>query len=55
MFNRKSPRNSGVSTLTFRLWDFTGTALLNLFMFLFIIAYLSPLPFMIIAALTPSD
>jgi multiple sugar transport system permease protein len=55
MFNRKSPHNSGVSTLTFRLWDFTGTALLNLFMFLFIIAYLSPLPFMIIAALTPSD
>ncbi len=55
MFNRKSPRNSGVSTLTFRLWDFTGTALLNLFMFLFIIAYLSPLPFMVIAALTPSD
>jgi len=55
MFNRKSPRNSGVSTLTFRLWDFTGTALLNLFMFLFIIAYLSPLPFMFIASLTPSD
>lgn len=55
MFNRKSPRNSGVSTLTFRLWDFTGTALLNLFMFLFIIAYLSPLPFMIIASLTPGD
>jgi len=55
MFNRKSPRNSGVSTLTFRLWDFTGTALLNLFMFLFIIAYLSPLPFMFIASLTPGD
>jgi len=55
MFNRKSPRNSGVSTLTFRLWDFTGTALLNLFMFLFLIAYLSPLPFMVIAALTPSN
>jgi multiple sugar transport system permease protein len=55
MFNRKTKRNPNVSTLTFRLWDFTGTALLNLFMFLFIIAYLSPLPFMVIAALTPSD
>lgn len=53
MFRRK--RNPNVSTLTFRLWDFTGTALLNLFMFLFIIAYLSPLPFMVIAALTPND
>jgi len=55
MFNRKSARNSGVSTLTFRLWDFTGTAMLNLFMFLFIVAYLSPLPFMVIASLTPSN
>ena len=55
MFNRKSTRKHGVSTLTFRLWDFTGTAMLNLFMFLFLIAYLSPLPFMVIAALTPSD
>ena len=43
------------SRLTYRLWDFTGTALLNLFMFLFLIAYLSPLPFMVIASLTPRD
>jgi ABC-type sugar transport system, permease component len=35
------------------LWDFTGTAMLNLFMFLFLVAYLSPLPFMVIASLTP--
>src|SRR6185369_14574346 len=55
MFNRRSTRKQHVSTLTFRLWDFTGTALLNLFMFMFLIAYLSPLPFMVIAALTPSD
>lgn len=55
MFKRRSARNSGVSTLTFRLWDFTGTAMLNLFMFLFILVYLSPLPFMVIASLTPSD
>jgi len=41
--------------LSFKLWDFSGSALLNLFMFLFIIAYLSPLPFMVIASLTPRD
>jgi multiple sugar transport system permease protein len=43
------------SRLTYRLWDFTGTALLNLFMVLFLVAYLSPLPFMVIASLTPRD
>jgi multiple sugar transport system permease protein len=43
------------SRLTYRLWDFTGTALLNLFMLLFLVAYLSPLPFMVIASLTPQD
>jgi multiple sugar transport system permease protein len=41
--------------LTYRLWDFTGTALLNLFIFLFLVAYLSPLPFMVIASLTPRN
>jgi multiple sugar transport system permease protein len=50
-----SKRSRDHSTLTFKLWDFTGTALLNLFMFLFIIAYLSPLPFMVIASLTNRD
>ena len=53
--NRKSSRRSDASTLTLRLWDFTGTAMLNLFVFLFLVAYLSPLPFMVIASLTPRD
>jgi multiple sugar transport system permease protein len=52
---KRSKRKQELSTLSFKLWDFTGTALLNFFMFLFIIAYLSPLPFMIIASLTPSN
>lgn len=52
---KRSRHNSDASRLTFQLWDFTGTAMLNLFMFLFIIAYLSPLPFMLIASLTPRD
>jgi len=52
---QKSNRRTSFSRLTYQAWDFTGTALLNLFIFLFIIAYLSPLPFMLIAALTPHD
>jgi multiple sugar transport system permease protein len=43
------------SRLTFKLWDFTGTAMLNLFIFLFLVAYLSPLPFMVIASVTPRN
>ncbi len=54
-FSRKALRKSGASRLTLRLWDFTGTAMLNLFIFLFLVAYLSPLPFMVIASLTPRD
>jgi multiple sugar transport system permease protein len=55
IFNRRQSRRRDASTLTLRLWDFTGTAMLNLFMSLFIIAYLSPLAFMLIASLTPSN
>jgi multiple sugar transport system permease protein len=52
---RNSQRKSDASYLTLRLWDFTGTAMLNLFVFLFLVVYLSPLPFMVIASLTPRD
>ncbi len=52
-FNRQTSPKQDVPRLTAKLWDFTGTALLNLFMFLFLVTYLSPLPFMIIASLTP--
>ena len=51
----KSKGRHDASRLTFKLWDFTGTAMLNLFMFMFLVAYLSPLPFMVIASLTPQD
>ena len=54
-FRSESSPRKDVSRLTARLWDFTGTAMLNLFMFLFLLAYLSPLPFMVIASLTPHD
>src|SRR5687767_6593302 len=52
---KKSNHGWDHSRLTLRLWDFTGTALLNLFVLLFIVAYLSPLSFMVIASLTPHD
>ena len=52
---QRSKRRRELSTLSFKLWDFSGTALLNLFMLIFIVAYLSPLPFMVIASLTPRD
>jgi len=48
IFSRKNP---GVSTLTFRLWEFTGTALLNLFILLILLAYLSPLAYMVVTSL----
>lgn len=54
-FRTKTSRQSDASHLTQRLWNFTGTAMLNLFVFLFLVAYLSPLPFMVIASLTPRD
>ena len=54
-FSRRRSSAESQSRLSSRLWDFTGTALLNLFMFLFMIAYLSPLPFMAIASLTPKN
>jgi multiple sugar transport system permease protein len=49
IFNR---HRQDVSTLTFKLWDFTGTALINLFVFMFILVYLSPLSFMVISSFT---
>ena len=43
------------STLTLRLWEFTGTGLLNLFLWIVVVAYLSPLSFMVITALKTAD
>jgi multiple sugar transport system permease protein len=39
------------STLALRLWEFTGTALLNLFIFILLIVYLSPLSYTIVTSL----
>lgn len=47
----KSAKRSSESLLTFRLWEFTGTAILNLFMLIILAAYLSPLAYMFITSL----
>lgn len=48
-------RRTGLSTLTMRLWDFTGTALVNFFVFLFLLIYLSPMSYMLVTALKSHD
>ena len=40
-----------VSTLGLRLWEFTGTAFVNLFVFLLLMVYLSPLSYMVVSSL----
>jgi len=54
LFRRK--KNVGESTLTLRLWEFTGSALLNLLIFLLLAAYLSPLVYMFVTSVkTPAE
>lgn len=48
---RRRPDHHGVSTLTLRLWEFSGTALVNLFAFILLIVYLSPMAYMIVTSL----
>ncbi len=49
----RPPRDA--STLTLRLWEFSGTALLNLLVWIAIVVYLSPLTYMLATALKSSD
>lgn len=44
-------KNTGASVLTFRMWEFTGTALINLIIFSLLAAYLSPLVYMVATSL----
>jgi multiple sugar transport system permease protein len=49
LFKRK--KNLGESTLTVRMWEFTGSAILNLFIFMVLAVYLSPLLYMLATSL----
>lgn len=44
-------KNLGESRLTVRLWEFTGSAVLNLFIFLLLAAYLSPMAYMLVTSI----
>jgi len=48
---RRRKDHHGVSTLTLRLWEFSGTALVNLFVFLLVCGYLSPMAYMVVTSL----
>lgn len=53
IFDRHRPRGS--STLTLRLWEFTGTSMLTLLIWIFLIIFLSPLSYMVVTSLKSSD
>lgn len=46
----KFKKNVGESTLTVRMWQFTGSAIVNLFVFLLLTAYLSPLAYTLVTS-----
>jgi multiple sugar transport system permease protein len=52
--SRRSLRRQS-STLTLRAWEFTGTALLTLFIWIFLLIFLSPLSYMVVTSLRSSD
>jgi multiple sugar transport system permease protein len=47
-------RTKDTSTLSLRLWEFTGSSLLNLFIWLALVVYLFPLSYMLITSLKTS-
>lgn len=51
MKKSKRTQRGEASTLTLRLWEFTGSALLNLFIFILLLVYLSPLSYTIVTSL----
>ena len=54
LFNGK--KGHGMSSLNYRLWQFTGSVLLSLFVFIILAAYLSPLAYMVVTSLkTPQQ
>lgn len=50
MKDSKRKRRSESSTLSLRLWEFTGTALVNLFICILLVVCLSPLSYMVVTS-----
>ena len=48
-------RRVDTSTLTVRLWEFTGSSMLNLFIWIAVVVYLSPLTYMLVTSLKTAD
>jgi multiple sugar transport system permease protein len=55
MKNSKVSRRGYSSTLGLRLWEFTGTSLLTMFVWVFLIIFLSPLSYMVVTSLKSAD
>jgi multiple sugar transport system permease protein len=55
MKKSKHPFRSQSSALTLRAWEFTGTALLTLFIWIFLLVFLSPLSYMLVTSLRSAD
>jgi len=51
----RQPLRKNTSTLTLRLWEFTGTSLLTLFIWIFLVIFLSPLTYMVATSLKSAD
>lgn len=48
-------RREDTSTLSLRLWEFAGSSMLNLFIWIALVAYLSPLTYMLVTSLKTAD
>ncbi len=55
MKKSKNPLHRQSSTLTLRAWEFTGTALLTLLIWILLLVFLSPLSYMVVTSLRSSD
>jgi multiple sugar transport system permease protein len=55
MMKSKNPLRSQSSTLTLRTWEFTGTALLTLLIWILLLVFLSPLSYMVITSLRSAE
>jgi multiple sugar transport system permease protein len=55
MKKSNNPLRKQSSALTLRTWEFTGTAILTLFIWIFLLVFLSPLSFMVVTSLRSAE
>ena len=54
-FKARRIRREDTSTLSLRLWEFSGTSMLNLFVWIAVVVYLSPLTYMVVTSLKTAE